>query len=367
MGRVDYTRQQALAVGILSVQKSMREQAVAKAAIALMGEHGVAPTPANFQLFYAYAAAEKPVLSRAIDDMLAAKRPFTAQVLTELFRYVSQEAQALNELDALSKNVSTALGSVLVTLETAGKDAQSYGKTLSAASGELGDDQSPAALRKLMDGLISATQAMEARTKVLEDELHRSSIEVVELKTKLDDVRRESLTDTLTAIPNRKSFDVALDNAIRDASASGEQFALLMCDIDHFKTFNDTWGHQTGDQVLRLVGACLSENVKGRDTAARYGGEEFAVILRQTKLEHAINLANQIRGHVESKKLVKKSTGDILGTITISIGVAQFVPGETTTSLIQRADSCLYAAKHSGRNCVLGEQDPRARAGSIAA
>jgi diguanylate cyclase len=210
-----------------------------------------------------------------------------------------------------------------------------------------------------MDGLLGATQAMEARTRMLEDELCRSSCEVKELKSKLDDVRKESLTDPLTAIPNRKLFDVALEHAIHDANETGEDFALCMCDIDHFKTFNDTWGHQTGDQVLRLVGACLSENVKGRDTAARYGGEEFAVILRQTRIEHALNLANQIRGHVESKKLVKKSTGDILGTITISIGVAQFAPGETAANLIRRADEYLYAAKRAGRNCVIGEEDTR--------
>ncbi len=338
------------------MQKNSREQAVAKTALALMESHGVSPAPVNFQMFYAYAAGGNVALSKAVDSMLAAKKPFTPQALVELRTHVSQESQAIAELDTLSKDVSAALDSAIGTLETAGKDAISYGKALSAASGELGDHQSPADLRKLVDGLIDATHAMEARTKVLEDELQRSSAEVVELKTKLDDVRRESLTDTLTGIPNRKSFDNALSNAIRDASDSGEEFVLCMCDIDHFKVFNDTWGHQTGDHVLRLVGSCLSENVKGRDTAARFGGEEFAVILRQTRLEHALNLANQIRGHVESKKLVKKSTGDILGTITISIGVAQFAPGETAADLIRRADFSLYAAKRAGRNRVIGEK-----------
>ena len=126
-----------------------------------------------------------------------------------------------------------------------------------------------------------------------------------------------------------------------------------MCDIDHFKKFNDTFGHQTGDQVLRLVANCLSENVKGRDTAARYGGEEFAVILRGAPVDAAVTLADQIRMAVQSKKLVKKSTGDILGTITISIGAAEIGPGDAAASLIQRADACLYAAKNAGRNRVM--------------
>ena len=143
------------------------------------------------------------------------------------------------------------------------------------------------------------------------------------------------------------------------AQAEGETVALMMCDIDHFKKFNDSWGHQTGDQVLRLVASCLSDNLKGRDTAARYGGEEFGVILRGTDLVNAIHVADQIRQAVQGRKLVKKSTGDVLGTITISIGVSQFAPGDTVESVIRRADACLYGAKQNGRNMVLGENDAR--------
>ena len=111
--------------------------------------------------------------------------------------------------------------------------------------------------------------------------------------------------------------------------------------------------------MLRLVAACLSENVKGRDTAARYGGEEFAVLLRGTSLEAATRVANQIRTTVEHKKLVKKSTGDVLGTITISIGVAQIGRGETIEAVVRRADACLYGAKHNGRNLVVNQIDAR--------
>ncbi len=172
-------------------------------------------------------------------------------------------------------------------------------------------------------------------------------------------MRKESLTDPLTGIANRKAFDNELNAAIAEARQSAGRLSLFMCDIDRFKTFNDTWGHQTGDQVLRLVANCLSENVKGRDTAARYGGEEFAVIVRQAGIVSGLTLAEQIRSSVQSKRLVKKSTGDVLGSITVSIGVAELAAGEAAASLIQRADACLYRAKHAGRNCVIGDNDPR--------
>jgi diguanylate cyclase len=183
------------------------------------------------------------------------------------------------------------------------------------------------------------------------------------LKAKLDDVRKDALTDALTGICNRKAFDAELASAMGRAKRTGEPLCLFMCDVDRFKQFNDTWGHQTGDQVLRLVANCLSENIKGRDTAARYGGEEFGVILPQTALADAVSVANSIRTRVESKKLLKKSTGDVLGVITISIGVAQFVPNDTADSFIRRADSCLYAAKKAGRNLVMAQTEiPATRA-----
>ena len=164
----------------------------------------------------------------------------------------------------------------------------------------------------------------------------------------------------LSAHPaNRKAFDNAIGRAMAQMAQEPEAVALLLCDIDNFKAFNDNWGHQTGDQVLRLVANCLAENVKGRDTAARYGGEEFAVLLRGTGLEAASQVAEQIRHAVQTKKLVKKSTGEVLGHITTSIGVAQFAPGEAAEAAIRRADACLYGAKSHGRNLVVNQDDAR--------
>ena len=102
-----------------------------------------------------------------------------------------------------------------------------------------------------------------------------------------------------------------------------------MTDIDHFKNFNDSFGHLTGDQVLRLVAMSVKQNVKGQDTAARYGGEEFAIILPNTVLRSAITVADHIRRAVMTKELMKRSTGEHLGRVTISIGVATLHKSDT--------------------------------------
>jgi diguanylate cyclase len=334
-----------------------REQALAKAAIALMTDWNIAPTPDNYELFYIYATGNNPALAKTIESMVKSRSAFTPPVLQELAaRFLSRERTA-QTMDDVGVGISSMIDTMLGKLEKAGKDAGEYGRTLSAASGELGGIQSPADVAKLVDQLVGATHAMEKRAKGLETELQRSSAQVNELKTQLDTVRKESRLDPLTNLANRKAFDLELLAAIEDARETNTSVALMMCDIDHFKRFNDTWGHQTGDQVLRLVSNCLSENVKGRDTAARYGGEEFVVILRRTELVGAVKLATQIRSNVENKKLVKKSTGDILGTITISIGVSELKPTDTAELLVQRADRCLYKAKNSGRNRVVAENE----------
>ena len=335
-----------------------RAQALAKMAFALMTERQVAPTPENFQLFYAYVSGENPAITHIVSELISARREFTPELLTDLCERFFSNVRMQSAVENIGTEITEAVSGVLSRLQMAERDAVAYGKTLSAASGELDDAQSVESLQKLVGGLMTATRTMEARTKSLETELQQSSREVHDLRSKLDDVRKESLTDPLTGIANRKAFDTDLKDAIGKAKESGDPVSLLMCDIDHFKAFNDRWGHTTGDQVLRLVAECLSENVKGRDTAARYGGEEFAVVLRNTALADAVKLANQIRLLVERKKLVKKSTGDILGSISISIGVAELVPTDSEVHFIRRADACLYAAKDAGRNCVVSDAQP---------
>jgi diguanylate cyclase len=353
--------------GAPRVDSQDRSKSLANATLALMSEWGVPPTPQNYQLFYVYAANENPALSQVLGERMEGTEDISSVQLEELHEKFFGSRTLEEAVDDIGTEFAGKVGEVLGKLAEAEKGTQAYGRVLNAASGQLHGEKSSAGLERLVSMLIGATRAMESRAKGLENELQRSSREVQDLQAKLDDVRKESLTDPLTGIANRKALDFELARAVELARTRNEPLSFFMCDIDRFKSFNDTWGHQTGDQVLRLVGHCLSENVKGRDTAARYGGEEFAVILPQTTLPAAILLANRIRANVENKKLVKRSTGDILGTLTVSIGVAQLDAGEAPEDLVRRADECLYAAKNAGRNCVIGGPGTQAPSRTVAA
>jgi diguanylate cyclase len=199
---------------------------------------------------------------------------------------------------------------------------------------------------------------MQQTNKSLESRLAASKQQINDLQHNLEAIRAETMTDPLTGLGNRKYFDRAVIETVKQAKQSGEPLSLLMFDIDHFKSFNDNYGHLTGDQVLRLVAMSLRQTIKGKDIIARYGGEEFAVVLPNTALRQALSVADNIRRAVMSKELKKKSTGEILGRVTISVGVSMLQPDDSTDSLIERADACLYAAKRSGRNRVICEADP---------
>ena len=251
---------------------------------------------------------------------------------------------------------------VMATIDAAAGSATNYSKRLNLASETLAQANDGEALRAVIEHLVQGAKEMELDNKKLEASLAASRQEIEKLQQNLEAVRIESLTDPLTTLANRKFFDNALAKGIAEAQEKNEPLSLLMADIDHFKSFNDKYGHLTGDQVLRLVALSVKQNVKGQDIAARYGGEEFVIALPNTSLQSAITVADHIRRAVMTKELMKRSSGERLGRVTISIGVAVLRPGDTPQLLIERADKCLYAAKRHGRNRVICETDPEADA-----
>lgn len=331
---------------------------LAQSAVAKMVALGISPTPNNYTVWYHYYADNFPDLKSAIDAIIAGSDTMTAQQCDELYeRFFSfdQEGAALYNT---TNRMEQALSKAIEYLGDAGADAAVLGTVLAGASGQLSEH--PAEdnnLQVIIDGVLTATREMEAHTRELERKLADSGAEVSQLRLEVEATRREASTDALTGIPNRKLFDIRLRQEAIAAVEEDIPLCLLMVDIDHFKKFNDSHGHQTGDQVLKLLANTLTESIKGQDTAARYGGEEFCVILPNTEIKNAAHLADEIRNRLASKNIVNRRTGEQLGTITLSIGVSKLIAGELVTNLISRADEALYLAKNSGRNRVLTELD----------
>lgn len=317
----------------------------------------IPPYPQFYELLYTYATGVNPSLNQRVNQIFR-DGTATAELAERLYNEFLKSQDANERISSVSERMATRIEAVHDAIDTAMATANSYSGTLQSASGDLGHaDMSEAELRATAQKLLGETRRMQDANAQLEQKLEASRDDIAALQRDLDEVRRESMLDPLTKIFNRKSFDEGMLKTFADASELGTPLCLMLLDIDHFKRFNDTWGHQTGDQVLRLVAMTLKSNIKGKDMAARYGGEEFAAILPETDLEGALIVADNIRKAIQAKELLKRSTNEKLGRITASFGVAMYKKGDTPGSLIERADRCLYAAKHAGRNRVLSENE----------
>ncbi len=325
------------------------------AAMSLLEKYGIPKTPANFIVWYCYVSEKFPDLKRTIDVLISNEREFNVRVNDELHtKYFSFQKES-DRLNTAAKKFEDMMAQIAGHMGESTEGAERYGEALQNFTGGL-QAGSPD-MKNLVSEIMKETKAMKETNDKLETELTQSSEEIKQLKADLINMRKEAMTDALTGIANRKLFDSALREEVGLAMEKGHDLCLLMTDIDFFKKFNDTHGHQMGDQVLKLVARTMTECVKGQDTPARYGGEEFGIILPKTNLKQAIHVGNELRERLASKKMVNRKSGQDLGTITLSLGAAKYRFGEPINQWVHRADEALYLAKHSGRNQVKSETD----------
>lgn len=327
-------------------------------AIELMATHQIAPVPAHYELWFRYASGQAVALNEEIDKQLEQNSVIAPETLDDLYtRHLSQHALAETTIETGDK-LNTELDKILRLVQATAGNNSKLGSTVHAASQGLTSKSTPTDIGHVVEAIMGASLKMEQHSRELEKRLNESKSELKSLQTNLKKARNEARTDALTGINNRKAFDEILAEEISKAQNKQSALCLIMADIDHFKSFNDTWGHRTGDQVLKLVASCLQSGVRDVDIVARYGGEEFAVIVPESSIRDAEKLANSIREAVQARELMKRSTGETLGRVTMSMGISIFRSGDKSASLIERADANLYNAKITGRNRVVVEREP---------
>jgi diguanylate cyclase len=326
-------------------------QVIAEKTIKLLTEQKIRHIPQNFTIWYEYLNESNPDLVRAINNLLAQKEKFSEKFAKEIYcKYFTHEDEG-KAIRKTNRLVQKSMDKVILNLNSTTQDFTGYSEKLSDFATKA-ERLSVSELQNVVGEIVEQTNTMTENAKNLNESLDSASNEISSLRKLLREVQQEALTDTLTGIANRKSFDENLQNAIAHAGDTGQNLCLLFTDIDYFKKFNDLHGHPFGDQVLKLVAHTLSKKVSRVATVARYGGEEFTIILPNTSVQDAVNIANDLRISVSAKKLVKKSTGEDVGKITMSFGVTQYMPREDAENFIERADEALYMAKNAGRNTV---------------
>lgn len=320
--------------------------------------HGVPATGNNYDVWLAYRLGSNMTLREAIDARIGSGERFTPEFSTQLHERFFTGLGASAQIVLAGERIARDLSQVLGFLKSAEEKSGDYGRALETAATDLTRGVDPSQIRQIVSSLAAATLDMANHNQHLTSQLNKATSEIDTLRSSLESVRVESLTDSLTGLSNRRMFDETLRMRLEEAKAQRTELCLLMCDIDHFKRFNDTWGHYTGDQILRFLASALQSHSRPDCLVARYGGEEFALVMPRTGMKTAGQTAEALRGAIQAKRLRRRSTNEDLGQVTISIGVARLQPGDTPQGLVERADACLYASKRNGRNQVTTDATP---------
>jgi diguanylate cyclase len=231
-----------------------------------------------------------------------------------------------------------------------------YSVTLAQAGNNLPKLATTEEVGIIVKFLLAENAKMQNEASTLKKSLEQSKSQIDTLRSHLAEAQEVSMRDPLTSLSNRRRFDDSLAGELTDARRQGTPLCLVLADIDNFKKVNDHFGHTVGDEILKMFARVLKDNVCARDTVARYGGEEFAVILPETGAERAKQITERMRTQLEGMRLALNASGQAIGKVTASFGVAELGAADDTDTLIQRADEKLYQAKCAGRNRVAVDQ-----------
>lgn len=307
----------------------------AEEALRFLDAHMLDPTPPNYSFAYLYLTGVSSSLRKAVHEMTDGGFRLSQRDVDELMGSANETAGAASSgaFDEQQSQLRHQARSFADLTAQALRDAGAFNRDLNASVEELNDGAD----------LIAVVRTMIERTAEVERKLEDTNKETERLRLDLEAARDDASRDGLTNLPNRRTFDAKVQSACNDESP----ITVAFCDIDHFKTINDRFGHAVGDRVLKAVANILSDTLNPH-MVARYGGEEFVVLFPDLDSQSAFDLIETAREAVESKHFRVRETDDPLGNVTFSAGIAT-TKSDPKQALLE-ADQALYEAKNNGRN-----------------
>jgi diguanylate cyclase len=331
-----------------------RSKDVLRATLPIMSRHAFDYEPATYAIWYTHVAGSNPALSAEIEQALRATPRISTATTFDLYsRYVIGAAE--RAVMTAQTGLLDTLGRAEASMRAADAEVARFDNHLGHFDERIGSADSIEELRSdISEVRVAAARTRQAMHDV-KAEAAANQMEVMRLRMELERTREEAATDAMTGLSNRRGFDDARKRLALQADQTGTALSVLLLDVDHFKRINDRYGHAFGDEVLTGVAAAVKALVKGRDVAARLGGDEMALLLPDTALAGAMVVATRIRVSI-ARGVIRPGTTeentDVDG-VTVSIGVAERQSGETTESMLDRADKALYVAKQQGRNRIV--------------
>lgn len=325
--------------------------ATLKQTIPLLLKHAIPAVPTNYALWYTYVTQESDALNAALDHSIENKLPISDVQAKSLYREHLAEKQ---EVDAwqLRQSLEAMLIEMSHSMQDTKADTQQFKAVIDKNLDNLNrverEGLSVQEVMGLVKTMVKEAQSMRQTTMLFNQSLEAAEKEIAELRSQLKASQQDALYDALTGLCNRRYFDSELQ-----AKYALPSLTLIFADIDYFKKINDEHGHQMGDLVLKAVARKLQSCCRDSAQVFRYGGEEFAVIVPNKTLKQTRSMAEMMRKTVEKIAVKDRRSGETLGDITISIGLAEKPLKGDAQKLLELADKQLYEAKRLGRNRVM--------------
>lgn len=322
-----------------------------KSTIPLLLKHEIPAIPTNYALWYTYVSNENPALNEELDQAVANDQPLSPLKAKDLYRSHVSDKQEVSVWQ-LRQSIEGMLIELNQSMKDTKKDTREYKTIMDRCLDDLNkveqEGWSVEEVMGLVRNMVTEAQAIRQSTISFNSALTNAEKEIQRLREQLAESQQDALYDALTGLCNRRYFNSEIESKV-----NMDKMSLLLVDIDHFKKINDSHGHQMGDLVLKTVARKLQSGCRDNAQVFRYGGEEFAIIMPNATLAKARHNADVLRRSIEKIAVKNRRTGETLGDITVSVGVAECQAGESAEDVIERADKQLYQAKKLGRNRVM--------------
>lgn len=309
--------------------------------------------PRQFEFWFAYKGGRNAALNAAANDIKTRNGALTGPDIDRLHELYLSPWRMGDKPDAVAARMGARLQELASTLESAIDTAQAQRETFATETSELSVTAALTLHEVLgaIDRLNQSSRESQARFALLEARVDTVGREIGALQQQLSAVRADCAVDPTTALPNRAAFNAILVKSLAEAAETRQPMAVILCDLDYFATFNENFGNLIGDQVLRSIGMLFKAHMRAGDSVARFGGDQFAAILPRLRASEAAACAERFRQVLMAHELIAHPND--AGRLTISIGIADTIKGDTPEFLLRRVNNGMKVAKREGRNRVV--------------